>query len=68
MSKDYCADCGQVEWLCICEPEVRKCEDCSEPVKVTLSPYGSSMMATIECPLCGLSYDTDLDPTDYEVK
>lgn len=26
-TKDYCEDCGQVEWLCICD-QTRRCLDC----------------------------------------
>lgn len=26
MSADYCEACGQVAWLCICEP----CEECGQ--------------------------------------
>lgn len=44
------------------------CDDCGIAVKVTFSPYGASQMATIDCRICGVSYDTDLDPKDYEIK
>jgi transcription elongation factor Elf1 len=44
------------------------CDDCGIAVKVTFSPYGNAQMATIDCPICGVSYDTDLDPKDYEIK
>jgi hypothetical protein len=68
--KDYCDSCGQVEWLCICEPieakEERSCEDCGSAVAVELEPYGSSFLAAISCPKCGVSYDTNLDPADIE--
>lgn len=43
-----------------------KCEDCAAAVTITLEPYGSSSMATIECPNCGVSYDTNLDPIESE--
>ncbi len=45
-----------------------KCEDCDAIVTVTYEPYGSSSMATIECPNCGVSYDTNLDPIESENK
>jgi len=69
--RDYCEDCGQVAWLCICEPveakeEQRSCEDCGSAVTVKLEPYGSSFLAVISCPSCGDSYDTNLDPADIE--
>lgn len=44
------------------------CEDCNSPVTITLEPYGSGKMATIECPNCGVSYDTNLDPIEGESK
>jgi len=43
------------------------CSDCDSVAAVTFSPYGASQMAAIDCPNCGVSYDTDLDPTDYEI-
>jgi hypothetical protein len=43
------------------------CDDCGSPVTVTFSPYGTGQMAAVDCPTCGVSYDTDLDPADYEV-
>lgn len=42
-----------------------KCEDCESVVSVTLEPYGTSVMAVCDCPECGVSYDTNLDPADY---
>jgi hypothetical protein len=63
---DYCEDCGQVAWLCICEPAQRSCEDCGSAVSVKLEPYGSSFLAVISCPNCGTSFDTNLDAADIE--
>lgn len=40
------------------------CEDCTSQVEVTFSPYGSSYMAEIACPKCGISYDTNLSDED----
>lgn len=65
-NKDYCDSCGQVAWMCICEPAKRSCEDCGSAVAVKLEPYGSSFLAAISCPKCGVSYDTNLDPADIE--
>jgi transcription elongation factor Elf1 len=45
---------------------VMDCEDCDSVVTVTLEAYGNGQMMKIDCPNCGLSYDTNLDPTDYE--
>jgi hypothetical protein len=42
------------------------CEECSSAVSVKLEPYGSSFLAAISCPKCGVSYDTDLDAADIE--
>lgn len=41
-----------------------KCDDCDAIVTITLEPYGSSKSAAIDCPNCGVSYDTNLDPAD----
>ena len=37
------------------------CLDCSASVTITLEPYGTGQMATLSCPNCGESYDTNLD-------
>jgi hypothetical protein len=66
VNADYCESCGQVEWLCICGPEQRSCEECGSAVTVKLEPYGSSFLAVISCPSCGDSYDTNLDEADIE--
>ena len=42
------------------------CEDCGSAVAVKLEPYGSSFLAAISCPKCGVSYDTNLDAADIE--
>ena len=39
---------------------ITKCEDCDKQTKVTLVGYGASYMAEINCPDCGVSYDTNL--------
>ena len=43
------------------------CEDCDSRTQVKAEPYGSSYMATIDCPKCGVSYDTDLTSEDIEM-
>ena len=43
------------------EAEATLCADCDALVTITLEPYGTSKMATINCPNCGESYDTNLD-------
>ena len=43
---------------------VGTCEDCDEVATITIEPYGAVKMATIECPNCGTSYDTNLDEED----
>jgi hypothetical protein len=40
------------------------CDDCDAVTTVTIEPYGAGKMATIECPTCGVSYDTNLDPQE----
>jgi transcription elongation factor Elf1 len=42
------------------------CDDCGIAVKVTFEPYGNSKMAVIDCRICGVSYDTNLDPTEVK--
>ena len=80
VNKDYCNSCGQVAWLCICEPIEDKgkkyipsgitkhsaiCGDCdSAAAAIWLEPYGSSFLAVISCPNCGTSFDTNLDAAD----
>jgi len=44
--------------------KILSCDDCNSQITVELSAYGNGKMATINCPKCGISYDTDLDPTD----
>jgi hypothetical protein len=43
-----------------------KCDNCDSITTVTLEEYGSSFMAVINCPQCGVSYDTNLDLADIE--
>jgi hypothetical protein len=38
----------------------KPCDDCDNVATVTIEPYGSQMMAVINCPECGTSYDTNL--------
>lgn len=41
---------------------VNICDDCDNEVKITIQPYGENgSMAEINCPECGVSYDTDID-------
>jgi len=40
------------------------CDDCEEVTEVIIEPYGFGHMATIDCPNCGVSYDTNLDPVE----
>ena len=40
------------------------CNDCDAVTAVTIEPYGTGKMATISCPNCGVSYDTNLDPVE----
>ena len=42
------------------------CDDCKSAVAINFAPYGSSLMAVIDCPKCGTSYDTNLDPEDVK--
>ena len=42
------------------------CGDCESAVSINFEPYGSSLMAVIDCPTCGISYDTNLDPEDVK--
>lgn len=42
------------------------CADCDCVTTVTFESYGDSMMAVIDCPTCGVSYDTNLDPTEVK--
>lgn len=44
----------------------KPCDDCDAVTTVTIEPYGASKMATIECPNCGTSYDTNLDEVEGE--
>ena len=43
-----------------------ECDDCDSPITLTLEAYGNGQMMKIECPECGVSYDTNLDPVDAE--
>ena len=42
------------------------CSDCDSMTSITLTPYGTTFMAEIACPKCGVSYDTNLDDSDIE--
>lgn len=44
--------------------KIFSCDDCNNQITIELSAYGNGKMATINCPQCGISYDTDLDPID----
>jgi hypothetical protein len=41
-----------------------RCDDCNSGIEITLEAYGNGQMMKIECPKCGVSYDTNLDPVD----
>jgi len=43
-----------------------KCDDCESDITLTLEAYGNGQMMKIDCPKCGLSYDTNLDPIEVE--
>lgn len=45
---------------------MNKCDDCESPITLTLQVYGNGQMMKIECPECGVSYDTNLDPVEGE--
>lgn len=45
---------------------MNKCDDCDSEITLTLEAYGNGQMMKIECPQCGTSYDTNLDPTEQE--
>jgi len=45
---------------------MNKCDDCESEITLTLEAYGNGQMMKIECPQCGTSYDTNLDPTEQE--
>ncbi len=45
---------------------VNKCDDCESVITLTLEAYGNGQMMKIDCPKCGLSYDTNLDPIEVE--
>lgn len=64
-----CADILDVEGVIVeregnCLECSNTCNDCDAVTSVTLEPYGAGHMATIECPNCGVSYDTNLDPVE----
>jgi hypothetical protein len=42
------------------------CEDCNSPTRTTLAPYGMRFMAEINCPKCGVSYDTNISDEDIQ--
>ena len=42
------------------------CDNCNNITAITFEPYGASLMAVIDCPMCGVSYDTNLDPADVK--
>jgi hypothetical protein len=43
-----------------------KCDDCDSEITLTLEAYGNGQLMRIDCPKCGVSYDTNLDPVDVE--
>jgi|LauGreDrversion4_2_1035121.scaffolds.fasta_scaffold329620_5 hypothetical protein len=42
------------------------CEDCDSVTKISLSPYGAHRLAQIDCPECGVSYDTNISDEDIQ--
>lgn len=40
------------------------CDDCDAFTDITFEPYGEGKMAVINCPNCGVSYDTNLDESE----
>jgi hypothetical protein len=42
------------------------CDNCESITTITLEPYAGSFMAVINCPNCGVSYDTNLDDADIK--
>jgi hypothetical protein len=42
------------------------CDDYGATTTVKILPYGSGKMAEIDCPRCGIGYDTNLDEKDGE--
>lgn len=42
------------------------CEDCNSQTRTILAPYGMRFMAEINCPKCGVSYDTNIDEADVQ--
>lgn len=66
--KEWEYSCDKCNWIhdyetgCLCE----KCQE--HPVTLTLEAYGNGQMMKIECPKCGTSYDTNLDPVEQMVE
>ena len=42
----------------------RICDDCDSVTKIILSPYGAHRLVKIDCPECGVSYDTNISDED----
>ena len=45
---------------------MNKCDDCESEITLTLEAYGNGQLMRIDCPKCGVSYDTNLDPIEVE--
>lgn len=45
-----------------------KCDDCDSEITLTLEAYGNGQLMRIDCPKCGVKYDTNLDPVEGEDK
>ena len=45
---------------------MNKCDDCDREITLTLEAYGNGQLMRIDCPKCGVSYDTNLDPVEGE--
>ena len=45
-----------------------ECDDCDSEITLTLESYGNGQLMRIDCPKCGVKYDTNLDPIEGEDK
>ena len=40
------------------------CDDCDTPAVITFEAFGTGLLAKWDCPECGISYDTNIDPNE----
>ena len=40
------------------------CDNCDTLALVTFEAYGAGLLAKWNCPECGISYDTNIDPNE----